>query len=208
MVRAAWRCGGMAAAGLAAWLCLAGARAGEVPPDNGVRGEFQGRQGLGCVFPAGVDPRTIPHVPGQPCLHIGPISVGQTRVAIEQLLGPPAKTLTPQAGVEARAYGLPAATKANSAPYFLVSYRGDRAFAVQLTGPPTSLPFRFTTLALGDPEAALLARLGTPLSRKPVPDIPDAVLWAYGGANVSIELKAGVIYSMRVAYAPPFDGSP
>lgn len=199
-------------AALALWpvLMLGPARAGEVMRDAGVRGGFQGLQGLACVVAASAaaDPAKLADLGGQPCMHIGSVSVGQAVAAIEQVLGAPFKTIALQAGVEARAYALaPASPSAPFRPYYVVSYRGGWSIAVQVTGPPTADPVRFTTLALGDSEAVMVARLGNPMSRQPVPQIPGAVLWRFGGADVSVEIKDGVIYSMRVAYSPPNDGS-
>ncbi len=131
-----------------------------------------------------------------PCAHIGPLYVGMPREKVEAVLGKPT-TLAKSGGVDYFAW--PLAPGQPAPTYAAISFNPDgRARTVQVTGTAWPAAWQFNGITLGSTEADVRARLGEPLKLKPSGD-PGAVEWAYDPWTFSLEVKGGVVSSIRVA---------
>jgi hypothetical protein len=200
----------MSAAAALVWL---GGGAMAAPPPRPVNGEFERADagaGIACRVTAHgtLSDDIVRRMGPQPCLHIGDVSVGDSRQRVEQVIGPPDGTPVKQQGeFLEQIYRLRAADPAEPrVPFYAVTYRFGTVATeivsdVQLTGPRAEPPIAFTGIRLGDPPAAVTARLGEPARREPVP-ADGAELWVYEPYQVSFEIKDGVVYSIKLAYRP------
>ena len=132
------------------------------------------------------------------CLHIGPLFIGMKRTDAEGLLGKPVASV-PVGAREALAYRLQDDATGHMNTYVVFTYDTDsRADSVQLTGAPWPGAWQFTGLTLGAAQAAVTARLGSPIQTQKSDD-PGAAQWSYSPWTFSFEVKDGVVSSIRIA---------
>ncbi len=158
-----------------------------------------GERGLGCVLPPdqpGQPPRPHATDPFQPCLRIGPVTIGDRLDAVETLLGPPAKITPLSNNVEARAYFI--RQRSQPPPYFIVTALGQRVVAVQLFGPPAEMPLTFSSLALGDSPQRVLDVLGPP-SRRGENRERGFDTWYYPPFPIAVDMGAGHVVGLKVS---------
>jgi len=195
------------------WLgAVAGPRAGVAqtgaPPPRMAEGEFVPAGGaLACqvTSTAKLPPALIARLGSQPCLHIGDVAVGDARQRVEQVLGPDdgAPVVTDD-GLTYR-YALRAADASQAKPpFYAVTFRKGGvsdaiASDVELSGPASVPAVGFAGIKLGDPSGVVLERLGPPARRTPVPEA-GSDRWTYDPHLISIEIKNGVVSSIKIAY--------
>lgn len=202
-----WR-GGLAVA-IAALSVTAPASSGQAPasaPATAIVGELKRSGGgfactftikdginLGDVIALGVD---------APCMRVGPVALGLPRVETEAILGRPLSTAEERQGTMF-VYPLAwsgAPKTSDLLTYAAVAYDAqDRVKILQLSGEkmPPPRDWAFSAVRLGHPDTAVLAALGEPFSRSPVPD-NGAELWAYGPWTFTFEVKDGKVISIRL----------
>ena len=157
--------------------------------------EFRGAGG-GLVCISAAEAGKTPPDTYDNCLHIGAIRVHQSVAEVEALLGPAAKDLVDSSGIVHRVYLLPEV--AGGSAYFVVTFHAGEAVAVQLTGTGAQEEYHLSSIRLGDAQERVVKVLGAAYSTSPVPRV-EATLWSYTPWPVSFEIKAGRVYSMRVA---------
>lgn len=132
-----------------------------------------------------------------PCLRVGAIGVADTISQVEGLLGKPASIDVLGEGIEARAYPINQRTIAK--PYYVVTFRGEAAVAVQLLGPPSEMPASFSGLSLGDPSQAILDALGKPARRCVLrPKGPETWLWP--AFPIGIDVADGRVVGLKATW--------
>lgn len=131
----------------------------------------------------------------KPCLTIGSVKMDMPRSDVERVLGPHNRIVPSQSG-EHRTYLI--RVQDRTVAYWVISYVGDQVSAIQITGGPTAQPRNFSGLALGDSVIKVTQTLGPPSSKSPVQQ-SGAELWNYDPFPISLEVRAGVITSMRAA---------
>ena len=189
----------LAGLGLAPGFALA-APPEQVPPrmdDSFIPGEFRGAGGgLSCVTAEKPDPATHPYIK---CLHIGPLAIGQTRAALEKVLGPPYRVIPGRNGLRHSLYK-PAATAGQQAVFF-VSYKLENIIALQLSGTGSHPQFTLSSIKLGDPAKWVQKVLDGPFSTLPIEkrDGSKAMLWDYAPWPLSFEIKDDKVISMRIS---------
>ena len=133
------------------------------------------------------------------CLRIGPVRIGETLRDVAMRFG--------RAGKEVRRDGLTLRVwpvnlnvpQGTSLPYWVIGFDDRRrVVSIQLTGDRPLDRYEFSSLRLGDPEARVRAILGEPSETQPVPGI-GAEMWIWRPHPVTLEIKDGRVYSMRVA---------
>lgn len=130
------------------------------------------------------------------CLHIGDIWVGDGLAEVEGKLGIPFHVGDGGDQGQIRGYALKGTEEL--LPYILLSVKENKVMSIQLTGTHTLSPYSFSGLALGDPAEKILGVLGRPYKEiSPVPEV-EAELWDYFPLPVSIEVKDGRVYSIRI----------
>ncbi|MDH3230399.1 MAG: hypothetical protein OEN55_11460 [Alphaproteobacteria bacterium] len=139
--------------------------------------------------------------PYRDCLRIGPVRVGETLRDVAMRFGRAGKEVR-QGPVTLRVWpvrmDVPAGT---SLPYWVIGFDEDRrVVSIQLTGDKRVDEFAFSSLRLGDPESRVRRILGEPVERQAVPAI-GAEMWSWRPYPVTLEIKDGRVYSMRVSQA-------
>lgn len=134
------------------------------------------------------------------CLRIGPVRIGQTMRDVAMRFGKAGKEIR-QGDIVLRVWpvrlDVPAGT---SLPYWVIGFEGQRVVSIQLTGKRRVEQFTFSSLRLGDSEARVLEILGPPAEMRDVPEA-GAVMWNWRPFPVTLELKDGRVFSMRVSEA-------
>lgn len=142
-----------------------------------------------------------PGTPWHDCLQIGPVRIGQSLRDVAMRLGRAGKEVR-QGAVTLRVWpvslDVPPGTPL---PYWVIGFDDDRrVVSIQLSGEQRVERYSFSSLRLGDPESRVREILGEPTETLPVPAI-GAEMWNWRPYPVSLELKNGRIYSMRVSQA-------
>lgn len=177
-----------------------GERVQFVPPPLGEfrRSEIKGRPTIGCAM-------TKMEPTYQSCLRIGPLHIGQDLASVEAKIGK-ALRIESQLNVEVRVYAIRSTSLEDGAlrlhTYWVLTYRGGIAVAIQLTGEPSTERFSFSSNLLGDRTSQLLDRFGEPSSLKRDPNL-GSVYWEYSPFPFSFEIRNNTIYSIRVAEPGP-----
>ena len=171
---------------------------GEAVPSQFHRVGVQG--GLACAVAAEQGARMADHVKPVtflPCLRIGAVAVADTLKAVEERLGRPDAVTEIDWRTEVRAYFIAQRTVPN--PYYVVTYRDDVAVAVQLMGPPTELPARFSGLSLGDTAQDVVDKLGRPTAL--CPHQGKAVqTWVWNPFPIGIDVVDGRVVGFKVTW--------
>ncbi len=128
------------------------------------------------------------------CLRIGPVRIGQSAAKIRRMFGQPYRVLR-RNGREIRVYV--ADTQTNPTPYWVIYLDGNRVVGIQLTGRSEKTGISFSSIRLGDRARRVREILGKPAHTRPVKEI-GGTLWSYRPFPVSIEIKDGRVYSMKV----------
>lgn len=129
------------------------------------------------------------------CLRIGPIHIGQKMAAVERLLGKPWKVMPQGKTAEVRVY--PIDIEASPKPYWVITYEAGKTYAIQLTGEHTPKALSFSSLRIGDKKRQLVKILGRPTRIVKVKEI-GADNWIYRPFPISVEIKHGKVYSIRI----------
>lgn len=135
------------------------------------------------------------------CLRIGPVRIGETLRDVAMRFGRAGKEVR-QDGVTLRVWpvnlNVPPGT---SLPYWVIGFDDQRrVVSIQLTGDRPLDRYEFSSLRLGDPEARVREILGEPSETQVVPGV-GAEMWIWRPHPVTLEIKDGRVYSMRVARA-------
>lgn len=162
--------------------------------------EFRASGGaLVCVTEAAPQDSQTP--PYGDCLRIGPVRIGETLRDVAMRFGKAGKEVH-QGPVTLRVWpvrmDVPAGT---SLPYWVIGFDEDRrVVSIQLTGDKRVDEYAFSSLRLGDPESRVRRILGEPAEKQTIPAV-DAVMWSWRPYPVSLEIRDGRVYSMRVSQA-------
>ncbi|UCH74119.1 MAG: hypothetical protein JSU82_17715 [Rhodospirillales bacterium] len=135
------------------------------------------------------------------CLQIGPVRIGETLRDVAMRFGRAGKTVR-QGSVTYRVWPVnlkvPPGT---SLPYWVIGFDDNRrVVSIQLTGDRPVDRYDFSSLRLGDPEDRVREILGDPSDTEPVPQV-GAEMWVWRPYPVTLEIKNGRVYSMRVTHA-------
>ena len=163
-------------------------------------GEFRiAGAGLACITETAPQDSQIP--PYRDCLRIGPVRVGETLRDVAMRFGKAAKEVR-QGPVTLRVWPVQMdVPEGTSLPYWVIGFDQDRrVVSIQLTGDKRVDQYTFSSLRLGDPESKVRRILGEPPERQPVPAI-GAEMWSWRPFPVTLEIKDGRVYSMRVSQA-------
>ncbi len=155
--------------------------------------------GLTCITETAPEDSQTP--PYRDCLHIGPVRIGDSLRDVAMRFGKAGKEVR-QGPVTLRVWpvrmDVPAGT---SLPYWVIGFDEDRrVVSIQLTGDKRVDEFTFSSLRLGDPESRVRRILGEPAEKQTVPAI-GAEMWSWRPFPVSLEIKDGRVFSMRVSQA-------
>ena len=155
--------------------------------------------GLACIAEAApAEGQTPPYLD---CLRIGPVRIGETLRDVAMRFGKAGKEVR-QGPVTLRVWpvrlDVPAGT---SLPYWVIGFDEDRrVVSIQLTGDKRVDEYTFSSLRLGDPDSRVRRILGEPAETQPVSAI-GAEMWSWRPFPISLEIKDGRVYSMRVSRA-------
>jgi hypothetical protein len=169
-------------------------------PAAAAANEFRAADGtLACITDAPSAESQIP--PYRDCLRIGPVRIGETLRDVAMRFGKAGKEVR-QGPVTLRVWpvrmDVPAGT---SLPYWVIGFDEDRhVVSIQLTGDKRVDEYTFSSLRLGDPESRVRRILGAPAEKQTIPSI-GAEMWSWRPFPVSLEIKGGRVYSMRVSQA-------
>jgi len=135
------------------------------------------------------------------CLRIGPVRIGETLRDVAMRFGRAGKEVR-QGDVTLRVWpvnlNVPPGT---SLPYWVIGFDEQRrVVSIQLTGDRPLDRYDFSSLRIGDPESRVREILGEPSETQPVPGL-GAEMWVWRPHPVTLEIKDGRVYSMRVAQA-------
>lgn len=187
------------------WLAISGVAEAQTAgkPKAAAPAEFfRAGGGFWCSIPAGHRPRGAGM---EPCLALGPLSIGMARAEAEGVLGRPLARTEEARGIVfiyALAWsGQPRDSDLQT--YAALRFdRADRVEMLQISGKPMQKRWAFSSLALGDPEGRLLAKLGRPFRTEPVA-FNGAQLWSYGVWPFTFEVKDGRVISIRLRQPEP-----
>jgi hypothetical protein len=194
-------------AALAAFPAAAGCIGSQSLPEPGpipeaVPFHFQrtAARGLACAVPAEQGADMAAHrrpTSYLPCLKVGAVSIADTLKSVEAALGKPDAITSIDWRTEARAYFI--AQRSIPHPYYVVTFQDDVAVAVQLLGPPTEMPARFSGLSLGDPAQAVLDSLGKPSRRCPGKE-RSAETWVWHPFPIGVDIRDGHVIGFKVTW--------
>ena len=161
-------------------------------------GEFRYSGGeLNCISgveSAGQEP------PYLDCLQIGPVRIGETLRTVSMKFGKARQTVN-RGPVTERIYPISLNVPAGQrVPYWVIGFEGQRVISIQITGDLRVDQYAFSSIRIGDPESKLLKLFGPAGFSQPAPQI-GGVMWGYSPYPVTLELKNGRVYSMRVSEA-------
>lgn len=186
----AWRLGAAAVI-----LSLAAACAGGSGKD--IRPNEFHRAGAGLVC---ITLNEGPIVPGYlDCLRVGPVKIGDTAASIKRRFGKPYKVI-PRRGATELVYPIP--SKDNLLPYWVFTVKNRKVSAIQITGRLEPIGYAFSSLRLGDPEDKVRRILGPPTATEAINGV-GAILWSYRPFPISMEIKDGRVYSMKIRQPKP-----
>lgn len=131
------------------------------------------------------------------CLRIGAVAVSQGLRQVEEVLGAPDAITAIDWRTEARGYFI--AQRTIPHPYYVVTYQDDVVVAVQLMGPPTEMPVRFSGLSLGDPVQAVIDQLGKPSRRCPGKG-KGIETWVWSPFPIAVDVMDGHVLGFKVTW--------
>lgn len=132
-----------------------------------------------------------------PCLHIGPVSIGQSYAEIQKMLGEPWKTMKHGAATVTRVYPIQT-KKEGPLPYWVIQFINGTVEAIQLTGFHADKELAFSSIRPGDRQKRVTDILGAPAFKTAVKEI-NGVLWSYRPFPISIEIKDKRVYSIWIS---------
>lgn len=128
------------------------------------------------------------------CLNFKSVSILSTIDEIEELLGKPYSTVE-QSGTNYIIYLIPG--ELESPPYLAVSLNEENNLeTIQLTGNKVGDKFAFSGIRLGDYYTMVEGRLGKPTGTEDVDEVTQ--LWTYDPHQISIEIRNGLVYSIKL----------
>lgn len=132
------------------------------------------------------------------CLRMGPLQIGMSLFEVSRELGEPYRVVE-QGGATLRVYVISVDVPPNSPlPYWVVGFRDGRVSSIQMTGERGDDGLAFSSIRLGDPKARVVEILGEPYMTRDVDDV-KAEFWGYSPFPISLEVKAGKVYSIRIS---------
>ena len=138
--------------------------------------------------------------PYRACLGIGPVRIGQTMRTVAMRFGKAGKEIR-QGDVILRVWPVRLdVPEGTPLPYWVIGFADQRVISIQLTGKRRVEKFAFSSLRLGDPQARVLEILGPPAEKRDAPEA-GVVMWNWRPFPVTLEMKGGRVYSMRVSEA-------
>lgn len=150
--------------------------------------EFYFTGGIGCVS---TNPESRDY---NNCLNFKSISILSTIDEVEQLLGKPYSTVE-QGETSYIIYLIP--SELESPPYLAVSLNEQNKLeTIQLTGEKVDDKYAFSGIRLGDYYTMVESRLGKPIETQDLDEVTQ--LWSYNPHQISIEIKNGLVYSIKL----------
>jgi hypothetical protein len=136
--------------------------------------------------------------PWLPCLHMGGLHIGQSRIQVEKILGPADKELN-VAGIDYYAYTIEPFYEVHDLfPYWMISYQQGKVQSLQATGLSIPPNIHFSSINFGDEAQTVIDKLGQPSNKFKRRDNGYEV-WEYKPYPFSIEFKQYQVYSIRIA---------
>lgn len=137
----------------------------------------------------------------QDCLRMGPLQIGMSLFDVSRELGKPSRVVV-QDGATLRVYVIPInVPEGHSLPYWVVGFRDGTVSSLQMTGDRGSRHLAFSSIRLGDPKTRVIEVLGEPFLTRGVKEV-DAEFWGYSPFPISLEIKGGRVYSIRISDEP------
>jgi hypothetical protein len=130
-----------------------------------------------------------------PCMRIGPLEMEMLRSDAEKILGSPATSVM-SGGREAFLYDL-AGDNSGTSYVALTFNRNARVDSLQLTSATEYRGWRFSKIATGDSQQALIGTLGR-ASLIDEMSKPGVAIWDYSPWSFSFELKDGHVWSIAI----------
>lgn len=132
------------------------------------------------------------------CLRMGPLQVGMSLFEVSRELGKPYRVVE-QDGATFRVYVISVnAPEGHPLPYWVVGFRDGVVSSLQMTGEKGDRRLAFSSIRLGDSKTHVLQILGEPFLRQDVTDV-GAEFWGYSPFPISLEIKEGRVYSIRIS---------
>ncbi|MEF3691833.1 MAG: hypothetical protein V3574_02115 [Candidatus Moraniibacteriota bacterium] len=133
------------------------------------------------------------------CLRIGKLKMNMSVEEVDGMYGKPYEILNTNESEEIRIYLLTETISSSSEnkPYLAVSFRNKKSNSIQISGQKITEDLSFSSIYLGDSKDKVREILGNPFSEKAVEE-NGANLWEFGPFHFSIEIKEGVVYSIRI----------
>jgi len=132
-----------------------------------------------------------------PCLKVGAVAIADDIGAVEELLGQPTQISELDIRTEARVY--PIHQRSIPEPYYVVTYQDNVAVAVQLIGPPTEMPARFSGLSLGDSQQKVIDALGKP-ERRCMFQKKGPETWMWPPFPIGIDMLDGRVVGLKATW--------
>ncbi|HTH18020.1 MAG TPA: hypothetical protein VL974_15280 [Magnetospirillum sp.] len=157
-------------------------------------------KGLGCAVSQTEGEAMASHkqpVTFLPCLRVGAVGVADERATVEELLGEPTQIRDLDLRTQARVY--PIHQRSIPEPYYVVTYQDDVAVAVQLIGPPTEMPARFSGLSLGDSARKTIEALGKP-TRRCMLRAKGPETWMWQPFPIGVDVLDGKVVGFKVTW--------
>lgn len=135
------------------------------------------------------------------CLRMGTLQIGMSLFDVSRELGKPYRVVE-QGGATVRVYVIPIdVPEGHPLPYWVVGFRDGKVSSLQMTGETGDRRVAFSSIRLGDPESRVLEVLGEPYLTRDVTDV-EAEFWGYSPFPISLEIKGGRVYSIRISDEP------
>lgn len=128
------------------------------------------------------------------CLNFKKVNMKTTRKEIEGMFGKPYQVIE-QNGEDNYVYLI--SDQEQDSPYFVIIYDGENTpKTLQLSGNTIGDEYAFSGIRLGDAGTYVKKRLGEPSKSTKIDE--NMILWSFAPFPISIELKGGLVYSIRL----------
>ena len=132
------------------------------------------------------------------CGQIGPLRLGMNRADAEKILGSPT-TARSFGSTIFYVYSLQMDETAHMITYAAIGYDSQqRVGSIQLAGTPWPGAWTFADIKLGDPDKAVISRLGNPHGISPSRK-EGTIIWDYLPSTFSFEITGSSVSSIRVS---------
>ncbi len=127
------------------------------------------------------------------CLNFNSIDFYMNRAQIEEILGEPNQTMQRDSQVY---FIYLIQNQKEDQPYLVITYDNNKPTSLQLSGSKVGDDFAFSGIRLGDGGSYVRHRLGEPSRQSQISQ--EVIMWDYAPFPISIELKGGLVYSIRL----------